>query len=72
MLSPYEIMEHKRQEIRRLYATDMPEHELDELVERSLAHFIACDLSNAMACASIAERQWFADRPEVSRQIWNW
>lgn len=73
MLSPNEILEHCREDLRRaLRSEGCAEHRIEEAVERSLAHWVACCLSSAMICADVAEQHYFSDRPEVVRQIWNW
>jgi hypothetical protein len=72
-MSPYQILEHYREDLRRtLRSEGCAENEIEACVERSLAHWVACSLSSAMSCAEVAEQHYFRDRPEVSRQIWNW
>lgn len=72
-MSPYEILEHHREDLRRtLRSEGCPENEIEEAVDRSLAHWVACSLSSAMICADIAVQHYLRDRPEVARQIWNW
>lgn len=73
MLSPDEILEHHREDLRRtLRSEGCAEYEIEDRVQTSLAHWVACSLSSAMICVSIAERHYFADRPEVVRQVWHW
>lgn len=72
-MSPCEILEHHREDLRRtLRSEGCAENDIEAAVDRSLAHWVACSLSSAMICADIAERHYFSDRPDVSRQIWNW
>lgn len=73
MLSPSEILDYHREDLRRtLRSEGCAENEVEEMVERSLAHWVACSLSSAMICASVAEQHYFSDRPDISRQVWNW
>lgn len=73
MLSPHEILDHCREDIRRtLRSQGTPECEIEELVQRSLAHWVACSLSSAMICASLTESYYLRDRPDAIRQLWNW
>ena len=73
MLSANEILEHHREDLRRtLRSEGCAEHELEERVQASLPLWLACTLSASMICVSIAEQRYFADRPEVVRQVWNW
>lgn len=73
MLSPYEILEHHREDLRRrLRSEGCPENDIEEAVSRSLAHWVACSLSSAMISVAVAEQHYFADRPEIVRQVWNW
>lgn len=71
-MSPDEILEHHREDLRRtLRSEGRAENEIEEAVERSLAHWVACSLSSAMICADVASRYGLLDE-RAERQIWNW
>ena len=71
-MSPHEILEHHREDLRRTLRDEgRAENEIEEAVERSLAHWVACSLSSAMICADIASQHGMLDE-RAERQIWNW
>lgn len=71
-MSPNEILEHYREDLRRtLRSEGRPDNEIEEAVERSLAHWVACSLSSAIICADIASRNGMMSE-SAERQIWNW
>lgn len=71
-MSPYEILEHYREDLRRTLRDEgTAENEIEEAVQRSLAHWIACALSSAIICADIASRHGMLTE-SAERQIWNW
>lgn len=71
-MSPYEILDHYREDLRRtLRSEGCPENEVEEMTERSLAHWVACSLSSALICADIASRNGMLSE-QAERQIFNW
>jgi hypothetical protein len=71
-----EILEHERRDLAKWLSADgndVPQHELDDAVERLLPISLAGKLSNAMRCAQLAAPYFderYAERAE--RQLWNW
>lgn len=71
-MSPYEILEHYREHLRRtLRSEGVAENKIEDAVERSLAHWVACSLSSAMICADVASRNGMLSE-QAERQIFNW
>lgn len=71
-MSPSEILEHFREDLRRTVRSEgTAENEVEEAVERSLAHWVACSLSSAMICADIASRNGLLSE-QAERQVFNW
>lgn len=71
-----EIIEHTRHELAAWLSADgndVPQHRLEAEVDRMLPVALACLLSHAMTCSSLAETFFdpkFKDRG-IS-QLWNW
>lgn len=74
MLSHEEIIDHTRRETIKwleLPGNDTPQHELEAAADRLMVITLACQLSNAMTCASLTE-PYLAGNEQAIRQLWNW
>jgi hypothetical protein len=71
-MSPYEILDYFREDLRRtLRSEGCAENHIEEAVEESLAHWVACSFSSALLCADIASSEGLLS-DQAERQIFNW
>lgn len=73
-MTPQEIIDHTREELRRWLLSDgngVSEHEAEEYADRMLVRELARKLSMALCCADIASRFGMLSE-DAERQIFNW
>lgn len=75
MLTPQEIIEHTREDLRRWLmapGNDVPAHEVEDEVDRMLAGELARKLASAMMCARFTEEDYLRGNERAQKQLWNW